>query len=102
MAHARAWHGAIRLPDDDVLVCGGGDESLTALTACERFHPGSRSWVRAPSLHQARFDYVMVLLGGRDHAAVLAAGGTAGYESPAAGPFTDVKPTATVEVYDHP
>lgn len=57
MATARAFAGQGRLPDGSFAVLGGAQGSIllpTAISACERYDPASKTWKSLPNLNKAR------------------------------------------------
>lgn len=64
MASARSLHTATLLPNGKVVVCGGGQGTLTApvaINAVEQFDPATNGWSPLPPLTVARASHVAVL-----------------------------------------
>ncbi len=80
MAQVRQWHTATLLPGGKVLVSGGRDSNLNALSSAEVYDPASNSWSDAGSMAQGRYYHTATLLpggkvlvsGGRSNSGVLA------------------------------
>jgi hypothetical protein len=82
MASPRALHTATRLPNGDVLVCGGAQGTLTApssIDGVELFSASGNGWTTLPNLTSPRSGHVaaalpdgtVVLVGGQGAAATL-------------------------------
>lgn len=76
MATARTLHTATRMPNGEVLVCGGAQGTLSAtvsIDGVEKFDPATNTWTTLPPLQVARSahaaallpDGTLVLLGGQ-------------------------------------
>ena len=69
MMNTRGLHTATLLPNGDVLVVGGSDDS--GATA-EIYHPASDSWTSTPNLTNTHIDHTTTLL---PDSSVLVCGG---------------------------
>ena len=72
LATARYYHTATLLPNGQVLVAGGQDNSFSSLASAELYDPASGTWTATGSLGAARFGHTATLL---PNGLVLVAGG---------------------------
>ena len=72
MASAREGHTATLLPNGNVLVAGGLDDTNAILATAELFDPASGSFISTGSMTNARYDHTATLL---PNGKVLVAGG---------------------------
>jgi hypothetical protein len=71
----RQEHTATLLPNGNVLVVGGIDDTGTVLASAEVYHPATNRWTAAHSMAAARFEHTATLL---PSGKVLVTGGLAG------------------------
>jgi N-acetylneuraminic acid mutarotase len=77
MSRQRTGHSATRLPNGDVIVCGGAEgvvNSQVVINAVARFTPATNSWADLPALVEPRATHVARLL--PDNSLVLLGPGT--------------------------
>ncbi len=77
MSRQRTGHSATRLPNGDVVVCGGAEgvvQSQVVINAVARFSPATNSWTDLPVLTEPRATHVARLL--PDNSLVLLGPGT--------------------------
>jgi N-acetylneuraminic acid mutarotase len=71
----RQEHTATLLPNGNVLIAGGMDDTGNGLASAEVYHPATNRWTAAHSMAAARFDHTATLL---PSGKVLVTGGLAG------------------------
>lgn len=94
MAAARVYHGAVLLPNNNVLICGGMTGAATATNSCDLFNPTTNTISATGAMGTARQSFALTML--QNGKALACGGSSAGFGNTALASCESYDPTTGV------